>query len=211
MNRRRIIIIVVVVLVLCCFGAAVTAILNQGSNGEGDQGQVEVAEVEDAAEPEPEDTQEPTEPPATDLPPTDTPQPTNTPTVAELLNAVIADALGRGNRDVERVAKASKTLDVIDVEWAINDNLSEDMIRDGVKLDIVDVLKALDESGIEYDFVNFVGTFSMVDNLGNAEEMPVVWVTYSKDIVDQINWSGFIFSDVYEIADTVKMHPAFED
>lgn len=85
------------------------------------------------------------------------------------------------------------------------------MIKTGVKIDLKDMLKALNDSGIEYGLVNFEGSFSMVDQLGNTKEMTVVWATYEAATIKQINWPNFLHKNVYNIASTAKQHPAFQD
>lgn len=141
--------------------------------------------------------------------PTATDRPTAVPQSAEevVLEAVAA-RLRDGNRDVARVGQVSVSYGVIEVKWAINDNLTEGMIKDGAKLDIVDILKAVDGCGIEYELINVEGTFRMKDKLGNAAEQTVVWATYPAETVGRINWDGFVFDDVYDIASTYKLHPA---
>lgn len=151
--------------------------------------------------------------------PTHTPMPTETPTPMPTLSPEeqILGALGNSNRGVERIAKFEKLADVINIEWAINDNLTESMIRGGAQMDVANVLKAVHNSGMQFGLLNLTGTFSMQDNFGNKEEMPVVWLTYSAATVDKINWdnplfiNGSLWTEVYTIADSVKLHPAMRD
>lgn len=147
----------------------------------------------------------------TNPPPAATPTPAATLTPEEKIQAALARALGHGNRDVPRLGRVSLTLDVIDVQWAINDNLTENMIKTGARIDIADMLQAIDETGVSYELINFEGTFSMVDRLGNAREETVVWATYERATVDQINWDGFLTDNVYNVAASSKRHPAFQD
>ena len=77
-------------------------------------------------------------------------------------------------------------------------------------LDTVEVLKAIDESGIPYDWVYIGSTFAMQDQFGNASEMEVLTLAYSAETLDRINWDNFIFSNVFDIADTAILHPEFQ-
>ena len=85
------------------------------------------------------------------------------------------------------------------------------MIKVGAKIDIKDMLRAIDETGIEYGLINFEGTFSLVDQLDNTSEEIVVWATYDAETVSQINWDRFLHDNVYDIATTSKLQPAFTD
>ena len=151
-------------------------------------------------------TPQPTDTPTITPPATNTPLPTPTPGIPDL----IAATLGDGNRDLPRLTSATLDNGEILIQWAINDNLTDAMIRKGPQIDITAMLKAIHAAGYDYDHVRFVGTFSMVDKFGNAEEMPVVKGVYLKTTVDRINWDNFLFYDVYDIADSSNIHPAFK-
>jgi hypothetical protein len=159
---------------------------------------------------------EPTPEPAA---PTTAHDPTTEPTAdppadpIEALRATIDQTLGESNRDLGR------KLNLFDVEavegslllgWAADDNFSADLIRGGMQLDTVEVLKAIDESGIPYDWVYIGSTFAMQDQFGNASEMEVLTLAYSAETLDRINWDNFIFSNVFDIADTFVLHPEFQ-
>jgi hypothetical protein len=85
------------------------------------------------------------------------------------------------------------------------------MIKTGAKINITDILRAIDEGGIEYGLINFEGTFSLVDKLGNVSEETVVWATYDADTVSKINWPRFLHKDIYDIAVSSKLHPLFAE
>lgn len=76
-------------------------------------------------------------------------------------------------------------------------------------MDIVDILKATNSSSFDFRSLNIVGTFAMVDKLGNSSEDDVLRVTYLRTTVDRINWTGFLTDNVYEVAESVWLHPAF--
>ena len=97
------------------------------------------------------------------------------------------------------------------VQWAINDNLTEKLLKGGAKRDVADILKAVSESNVEHNSVRAYGTFSMRDQFGNVTEEIVIKVVYTKETIEKINWERFLFSDVYDIADGANIHPAFEE
>lgn len=173
--------------------------------------------------PGPTDTPEPTRTPGpTDTPrPTDTPEPTRTPrptntprptlAPAESLLVTVTDALSRSNRNIQRVAELTIEDETVFIQWAINDNLTEGMIKTGAKIDVADILETVAKSGIQYQKVELIGTFSMVDKFGNASEDPVIALMYERATIERINWENFLFDNVYDVADFVKIHPAFQD
>ena len=160
---------------------------------------------------QPTNTLQPTDTPK----PIDTPKPTNTSepeptdTPEENLRKAIEDALGDSNRDIARISEFEVT-DQIFVQWAINDNLTEDMIKGGAQLDITEILQAVSESEVEYNSVRVYGTFPLVDSYGNVEETEVVKAVYTLETLEKINWDNFLFKNVYEIADSLQLHPTFQ-
>ena len=169
----------------------------------------------DTPMPAPTDTPAPTNTPLpTNTPaPTETPAPTSTPLSPDAaLLVAIESALGSCNRDVPRIS--AYELDdkgIILVVWAINDNLSGKMITRGAMMDIVDILQAIDGSGVDYTRADLLGTFSMVDKYGEVDEHIVVNTMYSRETIDLINWEGFLTDNVYVVADEVyRIHPEFE-
>lgn len=118
----------------------------------------------------------------------------------------------RGSVGPERGVEVEIANGAINVRFDIADNLSEQMIRDGAKIDMTAMLKALAADGYRpYRFVGFEGRFTLVDKFGRAHEESVVWTTYELATVDKINWERFSWRDIYEVADTLKLHPAFEE
>jgi len=130
------------------------------------------------------------------------------------LQTAIEKALGPSNREgVARISQFSVGAEPdaqIFIEWTINDNLTEGLIKSGAQIDIADILEAIDESGFEYGSVFVEGTFSMVDQYGDASEMVVISARYTRTTVERINWENFLWDNVYAIADEVWVHPAFQ-
>lgn len=123
----------------------------------------------------------------------------------------IREALGNGNRDgVDRVKSVTIDSKELNVYWALNDNLTENMIKRGVTSDLADILKAVRDSGVKVTSVNAFGSFSMQDKLGNAEEDVVVKAVYPWTTVSAINFDNFISTDALTIADSSWLHPAFQ-
>lgn len=154
--------------------------------------------------PEPSATAEPSNTPE----PTDPPPPTETLEPEAQLEADIRDVLGNVNRDgVQRIHEIKIQGERLVVEFALNDNFTQDMRARGAMIDVKDVLKVAAQSDAEFSSVFVAGTFSLVDTLGNASEERVVQAVYSREILDQVNWDNFLTDNVWEIADSVSLHP----
>ena len=122
----------------------------------------------------------------------------------------ISSALGSSNRDVQRVSAARLQGERLFVQWAIiNDNLTSGMIVRSARLDIRNMLEVIADSQEPYTSVLFRGTFSLVDQLGNASEDTVVEATFTKSVIDRINFENFLTDNVYAIAEETNIHREF--
>lgn len=151
--------------------------------------------------------------------PTRTPVPTEPPTAIpvpeEDIERVVREVLGTGNRDdVKRVkvviVEETNGTYHVTVEWAINNNLTEDMIRSGARRDVVHVGEALSEGGWPIYALTMAGSFSLVDVYGNAKETNVVKVAYSEETFGKINWTAIDFDNIYLVADSKAIHRLFQ-
>ena len=161
----------------------------------------------------PTDTPEPTNTPE----PVDTPEPTSTPVpVATLepeaaLEQALNDAIGASNRGIESRIMVSQVLDIVNIEWAIDDNLTENLIVDGVKLDLYKMLQTISETDHEYQLINFTGTFPLIDVAGNSQETEVVRASYTVETVNGANWPNVLFTNIYLLAESVNNHTLFAE
>lgn len=140
------------------------------------------------------------------------------PNFEKALTKEIKDKLGKSNRDVKRLESAvyndDAGLGAVVVRWAINDNLTEGLTKKSAKLDIsemLEVIQDLQKDGLNVKKATFSGTFPLTDNLGDTKELKVVNATYSGATIKKINFDNFLNKNVYEIADSATIHPAFED
>ena len=189
--------------------AAVALLAAALACGESTPEPAQVTEPAQAEEVEPTDAPaEPTEEPAA---PTATSEPTDTPEPGTHISQIIHEELGECNREVPRVA----SVDVADdgwasATWAINDNLTMNLIKGGAKRDVYDTARALCNAGY-CDGLRMTGTFAMQDAYGNVSEETVVDVVLRSETLKKINWDNVAFTNIYSIADAAKIHPEFQD
>lgn len=175
-----------------------------------------------AAEASSEDEPEPAEEAPSDVEPEPKPEPdeeaTGTASEPESFEERVAVALGDSNRDIKPPFTITENsaddggMEVV-VTWAIDDNLTDNLVRRGAQLNATRILEAVANSpDLEYHQVFLVGTFSMVDQLGNAEEKNVIGATYPRATVEAINFDNFLTENAWNIAnqDSLYIHPAFQ-
>ena len=121
----------------------------------------------------------------------------------------ISSALGSSNRAVQRVSAARLQEERLCVQWAINDNLTSGMIARSARLDIRNMLEVITDSQEPYTSVLFRGTFSLVDQLGNASEDTIVEATFTKSVIDRINFENFLTDNMYAITKETNIHREF--
>lgn len=162
-----------------------------------------------AALPTPTPTEIPPTPTSTEIPPTPTPVPTQT--AEQILTPALEKKLGDGNRGLLKIQSVGLVDGQIQIDWTIDDSLTEGFIKDGAKIDLVDILEVVRNSGIEYNSVRARGSFPMTDAFGNTEEKYVVVAVYYQATINKINFDGFDSDNIYLIADDVAIVPAFRD
>ncbi|MBW8042452.1 MAG: hypothetical protein FVQ85_20990 [Planctomycetes bacterium] len=127
----------------------------------------------------------------------------------EKLQYEIKRVLGSSNRGIAKIYKIEETRRNVKIVFSIDDNLTNGWVKDGAKIDIIKILKAVQSSGYRYSEVAIFGTFSFSDVYGNSEESVAVKASYTPSTVNRINWENFLYNNVYKIADSVWIAPAF--
>lgn len=97
----------------------------------------------------------------------------------------------------------------VTVEFDIGDNLTDNMVKSGAELDCADILKAIVKSQLQFDQVEIFGNHELQDKFGKVTNTRVVEVLFLSSTAAKINWDNFISSDLYSIADSLTIHPAF--
>jgi Protein of unknown function (DUF2510) len=99
--------------------------------------------------------------------------------------------------------------DVVTATFAISDNFTEGMMKDGARFTTIDILKYAQQAYPNAAEVNVQGTFPMKDAYGNTSTDVVVNITYLKSTLDKINFAGVDKDKIWEIRDSGYIFPAF--
>ncbi|OBF05692.1 hypothetical protein A5730_16480 [Mycobacterium sp. ACS4054] len=100
--------------------------------------------------------------------------------------------------------------DVVDARFAIRDNYSEQMIKDGARMDTIDILRYARMTYPDASAVNVQGTFPMTDPYGNTSTQVAIDLTYSRATLNKINFDGITKASIWEIRDSGTILPAFQ-
>jgi Protein of unknown function (DUF2510) len=100
--------------------------------------------------------------------------------------------------------------DVVNAHFAIRDNYNETLIKDGARLDTIDILKYARATYPDASAVNVQGTFPMTDPYGNTSTHVAIDLTYSQATLHKINFDGVSKNSIWEIRDSGTVLQAFE-
>ena len=100
--------------------------------------------------------------------------------------------------------------DVVNARFAIRDNYTEQMIKDGARLDTIDILRYARATYPDASAVNVQGTFPMTDPYGNTSTQVAIDLTYSRATLNKINFDGVNKNSIWEIRDSGSILPAFQ-
>lgn len=100
--------------------------------------------------------------------------------------------------------------DVVDARFAIRDNYTETMIKDGARHDTIDILRYARATYPDASAVNVQGTFPMTDPYGNTATHVAIDLTYSRETLNKINFDGVSKNSIWEIRDSGSILPAFQ-
>lgn len=103
--------------------------------------------------------------------------------------------------------KLDKANGFLEITAAGSDNLTNNMVKDGMWIDATDTLKDLKDVVAIKD-VAFSITLPMVDKFGNESQSVVMKINLTQATLKKINWNNFTFSNLPDIADSYWEHPA---
>ena len=146
--------------------------------------------------------------------PTLTPVPTPLPVTAESLRVVrvaVEGALGESNRpNIARV----RTVDaqgrpdgmLLFVDWAINRGSTAWLTRTGAQIDVLRILRAVQETGMIGDVLAVQGTYAVLDLEGQPQETIVLVARYPRDVVVETDWERVSYDGVASRATMFWLH-----
>ena len=128
------------------------------------------------------------------------------------LNNAIKKTIGKNSRGIKNNIQVlgPEAGGDISITWAIDESLTEGLTKDEARIEATDILEAFVKSKIKYTSVQLIGTYELVDKLGNTKESNVVIGNYARELVDSINFDNFSFKNVFNIDTTAYIHPAFQ-
>lgn len=100
--------------------------------------------------------------------------------------------------------------EVINARFAIRDNYTETMIKDGARHDTIEILRYAKATYPDASAVNVQGTFPMTDPYGNTSTQVAIDLTYSRETLNKINFDGVSKKSIWEIRDSGSVLSAFE-
>jgi hypothetical protein len=100
--------------------------------------------------------------------------------------------------------------DEVTAVFAIKDNFTEGLIKDGARFDTIDILKYAKATYPNAASVNVQGKFPMKDAYGNTSTDTVINLTYLRSTLDQINFEGVDKDKIWEVRDSGIVYPAFQ-
>jgi hypothetical protein len=139
-----------------------------------------------------------------DTPPPAPPPPTDTPLGPEA-------SIEAGIRKYARSAELSSVEyngTSVNIVFKVGDNITSNLRKGGAQLDVTNILRGAAEGApADYTQVWIIGMFPLKDDFGNVEEGQVLNLRYDRATIEQINWEGFLWKNIYTIADKAIVHP----
>jgi len=136
---------------------------------------------------------------------------------AVVVRLSLADRLQQAIGGESNRVEVDTLLDVVNVRWALNENVSTASTVTGAWMDVARMLQAIHGSGQDYSLINFAGTLVLTDGSGNQAGSPVFWASFSRAAVETVNWADVVWveSVLYrrlpEMAESQKLHPALQE
>jgi len=133
------------------------------------------------------------------------------------LCAKIDEKLGTSNtqQNIKRLVNCNFDQQQAEISASFkgNENLTDNLTKLGVRLDVKDVLQVISQSdtSLSYRTVVIVVTYPYVDIYGKVTDTNVVIATYNRENIDKVNWDTFLTDNIYILAnqDSLYIHRDF--
>ena len=134
--------------------------------------------------------------------------------------AVLNNALGPNDRGVHRFqlkvvfpATGNRTLSAIEVQWAINNDLSAGTIGNAAEADVYLMLRDLYTSGLPIAAVQLTGTYPIRTAAGRTRETAVMRLAMSRSIamtIARTGWDNLDAQEVWPLVERSYVNPQFQ-
>jgi hypothetical protein len=136
--------------------------------------------------------------------------PSMTPTAAGASPTIQTPAAPKKPDGVTFATTPGANGDVVDAHFAIRDNYTEKLIKDGARLDTIEILRYARVTYPDAAAVNVQGTFPMTDPYGNTSTQVAIDLTYLRATLYKINFDGVTKASIWEIRDSGTVLQAFQ-
>lgn len=100
----------------------------------------------------------------------------------------------------------------LNIEYTASDNLSINLIKQGVLIDAKDLTQRLSSIVPEETIsINIMASRELVDQYGDTELTTVHIVSFDRSTWEKINWDNFITDNIPTVADYYWVHPALKN
>ncbi len=142
------------------------------------------------------------------------PQPTQTPaalSLDDLAKKAVHDAIPQSTimKNGDAYLGSSTVDNVFIIETEAEDNLTHNMIKEGILIDTSKIIKELFQDQRIND-VRLVWYFPHTDAYGNETNEVAEKIEFTRDTVSKINWANFLFDNIPQIADGFEVNPNFD-
>jgi hypothetical protein len=127
----------------------------------------------------------------------------------EIVERLVRHRLESSNRGIDRVSSVEfDGDDRLLVTWAVNSNLTDTSIKIDAWLDVLQILLAVEEAGVDHNGVDVTGTFE-IEEAGERSEVDVIRASYDRSLLDAVDVASFDGGDILTLADSTFIHPSF--
>jgi len=113
----------------------------------------------------------------------------------DLLKAIVANVLqGTTNMSNESRLRHVDVVPQVEGGWGVfvefnaNDNLTTNLTKQGIEMDMSDIYTALYTSGLDVRSASAAGYLSLADKYGNTSDVMVFKSILKSDVASKVNW-----------------------
>jgi hypothetical protein len=96
------------------------------------------------------------------------------------------------------------------VRFDLSEQATEGLTKYAAIRDLVRIMRAADDSAVNFNSLFVVGTATLVDVYGRESRDQVLRAGYERTTLRKINWTNFVDENALTIADTIELAPPFK-